>query len=338
MILAGIDIGTNSLRLLIAETSRGSFHEIHSDRRITRLGQNLDYTGSLAEEARTRTLEALCDFSRIIRQHGAQFISAIGTSALRNASNSRQFIEEAKQKAELDIRVITGAEEARLTLLGVAYSLKGMRDKSNNPLASSLVVDIGGGSTEIIISRPGEEPVIDSLSLGAVYLTERFITDDPPSRTDVVLLRSAVRKELDERIRTIRPVPSSIFVGTAGTITTLAAIDQGLTIYDPRKINRFVLAREVIDDIVEKLSRLTLHERRAIRGLEPGREDIILAGAVVAQEIMARFGYTSILVSDWGLREGILLDLFKKVSSKVSNRHEAGTGNVPKKRSTSKKT
>ncbi len=334
MILAGIDIGTNSLRLLIAETSRGSFQEIHSDRRITRLGQNLYRTGSLTAEARTCTLEALCDFSRSIRQHGAQFTSAIGTSALRNASNSREFIQEAKQKAELDIRVITGAEEARLTLLGVAYSLKGMRGKISSPLAASLVVDIGGGSTEIIISRPGDEPVIDSLSLGAVYLTERFITSDPPSRDDAALLRSAVREELDNRMPVIQPVPSSLFVGTAGTITTLAAIDQGLTVYDPQKINRFVLAREVIDDIVEKLSRLTLSERRAIRGLEPGREDIIFAGAVVAQEIMARFGYTSILVSDWGLREGIILDLFKQVSS----RHDSGTGNVPKKRSKSMKT
>jgi exopolyphosphatase/guanosine-5'-triphosphate,3'-diphosphate pyrophosphatase len=333
MILAGIDIGTNSLRLLIAETCRGSFHEIHSDRRITRLGQNLDHSGSLAEEARTRTLEVLCDFSRIIRQHGAQFISAIGTSALRNASNSRQFLREAKQKTDLDIRVITGEEEARLTLLGVAYSLKGMRGKSSNPLAASLVVDIGGGSTEIIISSPGKDPVIASLPLGAVYLTERFITSDPPSRTDVVLLQSAVRKELDDRFPAMQPVPCSIFVGTAGTITTLAAIVQGLAVYDPRKINRFVLKREVIDDIVEKLSRLTLGERRALRGLEPGREDIILAGAVVAQEIMVRFGYASVLVSDWGLREGILLDLFEQ----VSNRHEAGTGKVPKKHSKSMK-
>ncbi len=327
MILAGIDIGTNSLRLLIAETSRGSFQEIHSDRRITRLGQNLDHTGSLAEEARARTLEALLDFSRRIRQHGAQFISAIGTSALRKASNSRQFIEEVKKKTELDIRVITGAEEARLTLLGVAYSLKGMRGKNSNPLAASLVIDIGGGSTEIIISRLGEHPAIASLPLGAVYLTERFITNDPPSRADVALLRSAVRKELDDRFPAMQPVPSSIFVGTAGTITTLAAIDQGLAVYDPRKINRFILTRDVIDDIAEKLSRMTLSERRDIRGLELGREDIILAGAVVAQEIMVRFGYTSMLVSDWGLREGILLDLFEQ----VNNRHAAGTSKVPNK-------
>ncbi len=313
MILAGIDIGTNSLRLLIAETNRGSFREIHSDRRITRLGQNLDLTGRLSEEARSRTLQVLCDFSGRIRRHCAQFISAIGTSALRNASNSREFILEVHRETGLDIRVITGAEEARLTLLGVAYSLKGMGGKINNPLAASLVVDIGGGSTEIIISRPGEVPTTDSLPLGAVYLTERFITHDPPSPEDAVLLRSAVRRVLDDRTDEMQPVPSSMFVGTAGTITTLAAIEQGLEVYDSRKINRFVLTREVIDDIVEKLSGLTLRERRAIRGLEQGREDIIFVGAVVAQELMIRFGYTSMLVSDWGLREGILLDLFEQV-------------------------
>jgi exopolyphosphatase/guanosine-5'-triphosphate,3'-diphosphate pyrophosphatase len=121
--------------------------------------------------------------------------------------------------------------------------------------------------------------------------------------------------ELESRGRALQPVPSCIFVGTAGTITTLAAIDQGLDTYDPSRINRYVLTREVIDDIVERLSRMSLNDRRILRGLEPGREDIILAGAVVAQEIMARYRYVSMLVSDWGLREGIVLDLYEELQN-----------------------
>jgi exopolyphosphatase/guanosine-5'-triphosphate,3'-diphosphate pyrophosphatase len=315
MILAGIDIGTNSLRLLIAETSHGVFREIHSDRIITRLGQGLDRTGQLDPEAKKRTLEALGNFSETAGRHGVQHTSAIGTSALRIASNSREFINQVKQKTSLDVRVVTGEEEARLTLLGVALSLKEAGRKGANLLNTSLVIDIGGGSTEIIISRPERMLQIESLPLGAVYLTERFIKCDPPSLTDVGLLRSAIRMELESRGRALQPVPSCIFVGTAGTITTLAAIDQGLDTYDPGRINRYVLTREVIDDIVERLSRMSLNDRRILRGLEPGREDIILAGAVVAQEIMARYRYVSMLVSDWGLREGIVLDLYEKLQN-----------------------
>lgn len=326
MILAGIDIGTNSLRLLIAETSHGVFSEIHSDRIITRLGQGLDRIGKLDPEARRRTLEALWNFSETIRQHGVQHTSAIGTSALRNASNSPEFINQVKQRTSLDVHVITGEEEARLTLLGVAQSLKEKGRKGGNELTASLVIDIGGGSTEIIISRPERMLQIESLPLGAVYLTERFIKSDPPSLSDVSLLRSAVKMELESRGRALQPVPSGIFVGTAGTITTLAAIDQGLDSYDPRRINRYVLAREVIDDIVEKLSRMSLNDRRTLRGVEPGREDIILAGAVVAQEIMERYGYASMLVSDWGLREGIVLDLYEKQGNQ---RYDTRDSNVP---------
>ncbi len=313
MILAGIDVGTNSLRLLIAEARHGAFHEIHSDRRITRLGQNLDRTGRLADEARERTLCALGEFRAVITRAGAQFTSAIGTSALRIASNSQEFIEEAQRKTGITIRVITGAEEARLTLLGVAFSLTGT---GGGPLAAALVIDIGGGSTELIVTRPGCEPIVDSLPLGAVYLTERFISSDPPSRENVDCLRSAVRKELEGRSGVLQPVPSSIFVGTAGTITTLAAINLALDEYDAEKINRAVLTKDVIDGIVDTLGRMPLHERRSVKGLEQGREDIIFAGAVVAQEIMAWYGYASMLVSDWGLREGIVLDLYEHLNNR----------------------
>jgi exopolyphosphatase/guanosine-5'-triphosphate,3'-diphosphate pyrophosphatase len=316
MILAGIDIGTNTLRLLVAEAGPDSFHEIYADRKITRLGQDLDLSGMLTSKAQDRTLEALADFAEQIRRHAVTQTAAIGTSALRNASNSSAFIHAVKKKTGIGIQVISGEEEARLTLLGVAYAVTGdERQKKLSPLQSSLVIDIGGGSTEIIATRLGETPVIRILPLGAVYLTERCIKHDPPIAEEVALLRRMVREELDGYSATIQPDTSGMLIGTAGTITTLAAIDQGLERYDPARINRSALTSDSIDRIVDTLSMSSLKQRRTIRGIESGREDIILAGAVILQEIIHLFGYSSMLVSDWGLREGIVLDLYEKITN-----------------------
>lgn len=317
MILAGIDIGTNTLRLLIAETGPdSSFRELFSDRKITRLGQDLDRTGSIAPEATERTIAALLDFSGSIRRYGAIHSAAVGTSALRNAANSRAFVHEVKNKTGLAVSVITGDEEARLTLLGVARALpRGLMRTKDGALRTSLVIDIGGGSTELIATGAGSSPVMTSLPLGAVYMTERFLRHDPPTAGELDELRNAVRKVLDREAETVRPDPAGVFIGTAGTITTLAAIDQGLAVYDPDRINRHVLGREFIDDIVRKLSVCTIRDRKKIRGLEEGREDIILAGAVIAQEIMIWSGHVSMIVSDGGLREGIIVDLYEKLGA-----------------------
>ncbi len=313
MILAGIDIGTNTLRLLIAETRPGSFHEIYSDRKVTRLGQDLDRRGMLARDAEDRALKALGDFAENIRRYSALHTAVIGTSAFRNASNAAPFIEEVKRKTGLDIRVITGEEEAKLTLAGIVRAVKGFGGLRRDALDSALVVDIGGGSTEIIETRPAEETTTVSLPLGAVYLTDRYIKSDPPAPAEMAVLRRAVKDILDQHRDIMKPGPGKAFIGTAGTITTLAAMDLGLSEYDPRKINGHTLGRETVNEIVRRLAAITLKERRSIPGLEKGREDIILAGAVVTQEIMERSGFTSMVVSDWGLREGIVLDLYDKI-------------------------
>jgi exopolyphosphatase / guanosine-5'-triphosphate,3'-diphosphate pyrophosphatase len=315
MILAGIDIGTNTLRLLIAETGPDSFRQLYSDRRITRLGQDLARTGEIAPEAGERSLAALLAFSERIFSHAALRSTVVGTSALRNASNSRSFIQAVKQRTGLDVSVITGDEEARLTRLGVTRALPGGFVRANDGAARpSLIIDIGGGSTEIIITRAGAAPVVESLPLGAVYLTERFITHDPPTSGELAALRNTVRQALDLHAGMMRPDPAGVFIGTAGTITTLAAIAQGLSAYDPDRINGYVLTRDFIDDIVLRLGSSTLGERKRIRGLEQGHEDIILAGAVIAQEILRRSGHVSMIVSDGGLREGIVLDLYEKIT------------------------
>jgi exopolyphosphatase/guanosine-5'-triphosphate,3'-diphosphate pyrophosphatase len=315
MILAGIDIGTNTLRLLVAETGPDSFHEIYAERTITRLGQDLDLSGKLTREAEERSLKVLKSFAEKIRAHTALHTAAIGTSALRNASNSEAFIHAVKINTGIDITVVSGKEEARLTWLGVARMLSGSGalKKLLSP-APLMVIDIGGGSTEIMMTRPGEAPVSVSLPLGAVYLTEQCVQHDPPTTDELAVLRGMVRERLDRFEGTIQPAPDSTVIGTAGTITTLAAIDQGMTVYDPERITRFVLTGRRIEAMIATLSTSTIAERRKIPGLEPGREDIIPAGAIILQEIMRRFGYTSLLVSDWGLREGIVLDLYERIT------------------------
>ena len=316
MILAGLDIGTNTLRLLVAELGPSAFREIHSDRRITRLGEDLDRSGKLSNAAISRSIEALARFSDSMRNHAVSGISAVGTSALRRATNADEFIAEAKNRTGIDIRVILGEEEARLTLAGVTRALRATAEGERGaaPFPSTLVIDIGGGSTEIISQHPGRATTEASLPLGAVYLTERFIAHDPPTENELGRLRGAAGLELDKHREILHPDPNRLLAGTAGTITTLAAMELRLAKYDPDAINCFQLSREAIDAVVRKLGRSTLQERRAIPGLEPGREDIILAGAVILQEVMRRFGYTSMLVSDWGLREGIVFDMYEKIT------------------------
>jgi exopolyphosphatase/guanosine-5'-triphosphate,3'-diphosphate pyrophosphatase len=325
MILAGIDIGTNTLRLLIAETGPDSFRELASDRKITRLGQNLERTGMVSPDAEERSLLALAEFQGHIQEWGVQHTAAIGTSALRNAKNAGSFINAIRDRTGISIRVITGEEEARLSLLGVSKSLEG-RHHAIQPKqpSSALVIDIGGGSTEIIMTRIGRPMTVVSMPLGAVYLTERFIRHDPPTSSEIAGIRQAVASELQRAGGTIEPDANSLFIGTAGTITTLAAIEQGLIDYDPQRINKSLLTRDFIEESIGKLAALPLEQRRTIRGLEPGREDIVLAGAIVAEEIMKYFHYTSMLVSDWGLREGIVLDLYSQLSGKDLSAHDAG--------------
>jgi exopolyphosphatase/guanosine-5'-triphosphate,3'-diphosphate pyrophosphatase len=312
MILAGIDIGTNTLRLLVAETGPDAFQEIYADRKVTRLGQDLDQKGMLSHEAENRSLKVLDDFAEKSRHYAALHTEAIGTSALRSASNAATFIKDIKNRTGLDIRVITGKEEARFTLIGVVRALKGRGTGNRNPLESAFVIDIGGGSTEIILTRAGEEPSLASLPLGAVYLTDRYLKNEPPTAKEMEQLKCVVKDTLEQHDAITKSGTGGTFIGTAGTITTLAAMDLSLSEYDADKINGHILTKRTVDSIVRKLAASTLEERRAIPGLEQGREDIILAGAVVAQEIMERFGFTTMLVSDWGLREGIVLDLYER--------------------------
>jgi exopolyphosphatase/guanosine-5'-triphosphate,3'-diphosphate pyrophosphatase len=232
-------------------------------------------------------------------------VSVAATSAVREARNGEEFVAEVGREAGLALRVIDGEEEARLTLLGVRH---GLRLESRRVLA----IDIGGGSTEFILAKGDVIEGVVSTGLGVVKLTEQHLVSDPPSVDERRRLEDAVGTRI-ERLRLELPgLEEAQLVGTAGTVTTLAAIDLALVTYDRQEVRGHCLSLARVRELLDRLGALAHRERRQVPGLEPGRADIILAGAAILAVSMERLGYHELRVSDDGLREGILLDLLRR--------------------------
>lgn len=306
--LAGIDIGTLTCRLLIADLASGHpLTELQSDRRILRLGEGVDRDKRLNDAAMDRVIACLKEWRSVIERHRVSACAVVATSAVRDAGNRQAFLDRVKYESGFDIEVITGEEEARRTMLGIRSGLpSGVRD--------ILALDIGGGSTEFILDQPGHEPIVQSMNIGVVRLCERLLHHDPPTEEEIEQARVWVRKET-ERAMAAMPRPAGCScVGTAGTITSLAAMAQRLPAYEPARIHNYRLTIETIRDLEEQLLSRTKAERVGLPGLEKNREEVIAAGAIIVRTIMDTLGEEECLVSDLGLREGVLIDLFQKVS------------------------
>lgn len=322
-LLCSIDIGSNTLRLLIAEVSgRNEIRELYSESRITRLGEGVLKGKNLDIKAVERTVNALKIFKESADRYPLEGLRAVATSAVREAANKKAFLSMVKKETGIVVDVLTGREEAKLTLTGV---LAGIRKIPSY----SLVMDIGGGSTEFIFSEGNKPKTIVSMNFGVVPLAETFVKHDPIEKRDLRDLRSAVRGWIEEAKKRVEKAFDSrkryrkkgniwpegtILIGTAGTITTLAAIDQGLERYSFPRINSYVLRRSSVERMFSKLKDMTLEERKNIPVLEMGREDLILPGSLILLEAMNYFGFKEILVSDYGLREGIIINLYKRLS------------------------
>lgn len=305
-ILAGIDIGTNTVRLLIADVKdKYNFREIRSERRITRLGEGLIENRRLMPSAEERTIFVLKEFGEILKCYPVEALTAVATSAVREAENGMEFVERIKVETDFDVEVISGDEEARRTFLGVVAGL-------NNKSGSLLIMDIGGGSTEFIVSRNAEVLNTISTGMGVVKLTEEFVKSDPVTDRELEGLRNAIEKEIKGLKDSLNSASEATFVGTAGTITTLAAIDQNLTLYNPLCINNYILKKKSVDRIFNDLKAKTIEERLNIPALEKGREDLIIAGTAIVLSVMEEFGFSEMTVCDYGLREGIVIDLYNK--------------------------
>lgn len=294
---AAIDFGTNTARLLIAMRSGDGIVPIHVEREVVRLGGGFTDEYGLSVEAIDRGLNCLRRFSKIISEYGVEQVQASATSAVRDAANGRDFVDMVFRETGIKLVVIDGDAEARLTLKGV---LSGLDSES----ATLVVLDVGGGSTEFTVSTDGNPVFIKSMPIGVVRLTEGFQkSSDMIERVRIVV----DQLECDLSQAGIIVSGSSEFVGTAGTATTIAAIKLEMSDYDYRKVNNFTVSRGDIAEIFQRLSLLNPQERLLIKGVEKGREDLIIAGLVIIMSVMDRFGFNRLKVSDFGLLEGLTL-------------------------------
>jgi exopolyphosphatase/guanosine-5'-triphosphate,3'-diphosphate pyrophosphatase len=298
---ASIDIGSNTVRLLILESKRpGEFREIDSVRRITRLGQGMDTEKCLSSGPMESTLTVLQEFRQTCSNHGEIPIRAVATSAVREASNKDDFIQMALERTGIAIEVIPWEEEAQLTLQGVFWKIP----HHNRRI---LTFDIGGGSTEYILSLADQ--VLDSTgtALGTVRLTEKFISQHPVTDVEYENLTAHIRSELSSVKNRLPALKPEIVIGTAGTVTTLAALDQNIYPYDPQKVHGVSLPLASIQKIQLDLKAKSIEERLQLKPLEPGREDLIIAGTAIVLETLRMFDCPALMVSEYSLREGIIL-------------------------------
>jgi exopolyphosphatase / guanosine-5'-triphosphate,3'-diphosphate pyrophosphatase len=299
--IASIDIGSNTVRLLILEsTGNAEFNLLVSKINITRLGEGMDTQGKLAKNRMEATLQVLAKFRQTCLENGDPPLFSVATSAVREASNGHEFVHQAKKETGIDIKIIPWEEEARLTLEGVFWKIP-----DNNRKVVTL--DIGGGSTEFILSQGKEISSFCSTSLGVVRLTEKFISRHPIDEKEFLSLKNHLQKELQavkKKLSTFRP---ELLIGTAGTVTTLSALKNNIYPYDPEKIHASVFSREDAESILTDLKRKSLSERLAMKPLEPGREDLIIAGTTIVLETMRLFDCETLTVSEYSLREGIIL-------------------------------
>ncbi|HEX9285556.1 MAG TPA: Ppx/GppA phosphatase family protein [Nitrospirales bacterium] len=305
-IFAGIDIGTLTLRLLIVRIlGDGQLHELAAERRIVRLGEDLQPSRRLQPAPMIRVLDTIAEWMPLIEKSGARETVAVATSAVRDAVNRDEFLAEVKRRTGLDVAVVSGEEEARLTLLGIQSGLLPEVDRF-------LALDIGGGSTEFIKVAPHRPAAMVSVDEGVVRLTESFLRTDPVRPEEVTAARNRIRAHLTAVQGKLGSTAGHCLVGTAGTITTLAAMDQGMAVYTPRQIHNYRLSWEAVRRLLGKLIACTHAQRKELVGLEAGREDLIVAGTMILAETMERFGFVECLVSDYGLREGMLIDRWHK--------------------------
>lgn len=303
MRVATIDLGTNTVRLLVADVSAGTsaWLTIDQHQRVTRLGEGLAATGRLAEAPASRTAAAVGEYvARAVAAH-ADRILIVATSAVREADNGADFAAALQKATGQPVSVISGAEEARLTLRGVMHGL------GEGP-GTFVTFDIGGGSTEYVLAREGRVAAAVSLRLGVVPLAERFAFPDGVEWARYATMSAQVRTQLFAELPAAIRDAGVRLVGTAGTVTTLAALDLGLTAYDPERVHGHRLHRDAVERWRERLGALTVAERGAWPCLEPGRADLIIPGTAIVIETMACLGADTLTVSEYGLREGILLD------------------------------
>ncbi|HXE99672.1 MAG TPA: Ppx/GppA phosphatase family protein [Solirubrobacterales bacterium] len=300
MRVAVVDIGTNSTRLLVADVADGHVSEVDRRSIVTRLGRGVDTSGQLAGEAIEEVCRTVADYVDAYESLGVERVKAIATSAVRDAANSGAFMAELRERFGLDAHILTGDEEARLVYQGATAE--------RPPSSNTLVVDIGGGSTELVVGSGNAVGFYTSLQAGTVRHTERYLRSDPPDAGELDALAGDVRSLIDAELTGAAIATASEGIAVAGTPTSLAAIDQELDPYDPERVHGYRLPLDSIQRLCSLLASKTLEERLEVTGLHPGRAPTIVAGVVILIQVMRAFGLTEVEVSEHDILHGAALE------------------------------
>ncbi|HEX8647227.1 MAG TPA: Ppx/GppA phosphatase family protein [Thermoleophilaceae bacterium] len=300
MRVAVVDLGTNSTRLLVADVTGGRVEEVDRRTNVTRLGEGVDSTGRLADAAMERVFAVVAAYREAIDALGAERTVAVATSAVRDSANGEEFRAALLDRHGIDARTISGDEEARLTFLGAT--------SARPPGARSVVIDIGGGSTEFVVGHAAGAPEFHvSTQAGSVRQTERHLPSDPPPPDEVTALRDEVRAIVEAAVPVDVRASVEAGIAVAGTATQLAAIDQGLDPYDPDRVDGYALTLEACERMLSELAALPLAERREVPGLHPDRAPTIVAGAAILTEAMKAFDVKAVEVSEADILHGAAL-------------------------------
>ena len=306
MKIGTIDIGTNSMRLLIANYNNGKIENRKKYVNTTRIGQGVDKEGYISEEALQRNINALEEFANICKVEECQAIYCMGTSALRDSKNGNIFVDRAKKKTNIDVEIISGNEESNLGFMGV---LEGLDTDEQ-----ILVIDIGGGSTEFIVGDIEGIKFAKSENVGALRMTEKFLAKDPIDTNEFSNMSKFIYSEIKDTIDYIKSKQIKKLVGIGGTITSLSAMNQELEVYSMEKIHNSEVSIKNIKDILQNLKQMTLNDKKTLKGLQPKRADIITAGVEILNIIMENLEIEKIIVSEYDNLEGLMCHKVKKMS------------------------
>ena len=306
MKIGTIDIGTNSMRLLIAEYKDCKIINRKKYVNTTRIGQGVDKQGYITDDAIKRNIDALVEFSDICKTESCEKIYCMGTSALRDSKNKDIFVELAKEKAGINVEIISGDRESNLGFRGVLEGIEKAED--------ILVIDIGGGSTEFIIGNDEGIRFSKSENIGALRMTEKFLHKDPINETEFYAMSNFIYEELKNTLECIKKDKIKKLVGIGGTITSLSAINQELEVYSMDKIHNSKVTLNEIELILQNLKKMTLNDKKTLKGLQPKRADIITAGVEILHTIMKNLEIKEITVSEYDNLEGLMCQNIKNMS------------------------
>ncbi|HEV2980307.1 MAG TPA: Ppx/GppA family phosphatase [Solirubrobacteraceae bacterium] len=306
---AVIDIGSNSTRLLIADAdaARGTVAEVLRRSQVTRLGAGLEATGELSQAGIERVEVVLASYRRAMLEHGADANLSVLTEAVRRATNGAAFAQRVRDHYQLNAQVLTGDQEALLTFLGATFQGRDAgRAASREP---TVVIDIGGASTEFVVGRGTSAGFHVSLPVGVVRLSERRIAHDPPTGAEVKAIARDVRSTFGAGLPPRERAPVREGVAVAGTATSAAAIDQGLEPYDPERVHGYRLSLQTVEELIGRTAAMTEAQRRTVTGLEPGRAPTIVAGLIILREALSAFALQGVTVSEHDILFGGVLQL-----------------------------